>query len=92
VNIAAGSDYTYYQNYSWQNDVRLTVGCSNGTTDVAYFHVAGYNNNTVWPYLTGSTNLSLTFIVAPQAVFKVHDNIPQPSGAANDILLLKINR
>ena len=90
VNIPAGSYYTYYQNYSWQNDVRLTVGWSNGTTDVAYFHVNGYNNNTVWPYLAGSTNLSVTFIVTPQAVFKVHDNIPQPSGAANDILLLKI--
>jgi hypothetical protein len=100
INIPQGpsaSYYTYYHPFGWQQDMRVTVGWSDGRTDVGYFHVAGFGANQQWPYVgpsaASSRNWSVTYKTsALPAVFRVHDNVPLAGGAANDVLLLTITR
>jgi len=89
--LTPGSYFTYYTPYTWASDIRLSVGWSNGVTDVGYFHVAGFNDNTVWPFEAGASNLAVTFKNLSPAAFKVFQASPQPGGASSDVLLLTIN-
>ena len=64
--------FLYASPYNLGSDMRVTVGWSNGATDIAIFHVGSTNDGTVWQR-EGSTgaDLSLTYLNPPGNVCKV---------------------
>src|SRR5262249_52352309 len=86
--------YTYYHSSGLGSGaIRLTAVWSNGTMDVAVFRIAGQADSTVWPLITGATDLSVTYRKPAQAVCKVvgPDAHPAlPCSFPNEILQLTI--
>jgi hypothetical protein len=93
VNAPSTSYYTYYHSSTFsQSAVRLTVVWSNGNTDVAYFRNAGVTDNTVWTYISGATDLSVTYRKPAMPVCKVVGSNAQPGPCSfpNEILQVTI--
>ncbi len=94
INIPAGSYYAYFTPNTWGSDIRITVGWADKTTDISYFHVAGYGVALPWPNEDGTNNITVTYdstAVTPNYPCRVFQAAAAPGcSAAGDVLLLKI--